>query len=836
MFKLAVSSLRFRAAASLATVLAVLLGCAILVICGGIFETAFRLNAPPTRLAGAPLLVTHATGYRLGDTPEVIPYTERTHVPANINTTLQKVDGVQQVIPDVTFSAVLSDHAGITNSGQFGHNWQSAALTPYQLTDGHAPKKGQVVINDALGQQTGQKLGDRMRIAVDSQTQTFEISGIVRADHHVATPSLFFNDAEAATFAPQKQQVNAFGIIPAHDVSLPELSKRISNVLPSDTAILTGDDRGMVEYSGVAGSRLPLLLLGGVFSGMVMVVMALIISATIGLTTRQRQQELALLRASGATPRKVRRMVVIETMLVSVVAVGAGVWLGNETCAWFFSTVAQRGLVSPAIIFQHGFIPLLSSAFITLLITWITATISAGSAAKVQPIQAMVEASLPSNTVGTVRRWLAMIFGLATVGLAGATVFMDAETASAVGGPAVLTGSIAVGLFAPDLLSRIVSLLPKQRSQNGMRVLAIKNVQSRAAQFAGVLTPLTLAVAIALGNIYSQTSQQHAALQNYIKQFAVDAVVTSDTGGLNTTDIRVIQQKSAVLISPLITSQGWIEKPYDTSHTSDPNRLLGINAQDDTHSMIATPVVAGSLSKLHGNSVALPQKQAHDLKLDIGSSITLRLGDGSQIKVMVVALLDAPADYASILLPADTLMPHTSNDRASYALIKARDDTAKRQIVPQLQKELASTSNLHVGSNHVLANNMAADVSVQAWINYLVAGLAVAYAAIATINALVVIISGRRQELAMQRLLGATSRQLVRMMLFESLVVSSIAFGLGCVVAICTIEPMAVASGLLLPAGSPLILAGVIVAILLMVLPTTYVVTHMITKRRALDM
>jgi putative ABC transport system permease protein len=835
MFKLALASLRFRLAASSATFVAVLLGCAILVICGGIFETALRLNAPPTRLAGVPIVATNATGYRLGNSPEVIPYSERTHLPAGLAGKLQKVKGVQKVIPDVSFSAVLTKHTDTTNGGQFGHAWQSAALTPYSIKSGQSPQKNQVVIDDLLAEQTKLRTGSHVSITVGGHIREFEISGIVQADHTTATPVLFFADSDVTAFVPQKQQVNAFGIFPEPGVSAAELSQQIHKVLPTDAAVLTGDDRGMAEYTGVAGSRLPLLLLGGVFSGMVMVVMALIISTTIGLAVRQRHQELALLRASGATPRKVQHMVVIETMLVGILAIAAGVWVGDWASGWFFSNLAQQGLVSSALVFQHGIIPLAGSALVALLIVWITAVAAAASAAQIQPIQAIVEAALPTNKVGMARRWLAAIFALATLGLASATLFMNADTAAAVGGPAVLTGAIAVGLFAPDLLYRLAKWLSKRRIGNGIEILANKNVRSRAAQFAGVLTPLTLAVAIALGNVYSQTSQQHAILQNYTKQFEIDAVVSSESGGLNADNLHIIRQKSDAQVSALTISQGWIEKPYDKSHTSDPWRFIGIDAQAGSEAMLATPVSAGSLSKLRGNTVALPQGQARALGLGVGSSVRLRLGDGSQITTKVVALLDAPADYASIVVPAELLASHTSNGLAQYALIKNTSDIPQKQFMAKLQKDLQSEPNLQVGSRQVLTNSMVDGLGVQAWINYLVAGLAVAYAAIATINALVVIVSGRRKEFAMQRLLGATRQQIGRMMLFESLIVAGIALILGAIVSVFTIEPMAVAAGLIVPAGSILITIGVILAVLLMVVPVTSIVTRIVTKQRTID-
>jgi hypothetical protein len=98
-------------------------------------------------------------------------------------------------------------------------------------------------------------------------------------------PAVFFADADVPA------GVDAVGVFPADGTSARDLAKRLD--LPEGVKAHPGDDRGVAEFQGIATS-LPLIITSGVFGGM-----ALVVSATIGLSVRQRRRELALLRASG---------------------------------------------------------------------------------------------------------------------------------------------------------------------------------------------------------------------------------------------------------------------------------------------------------------------------------------------------------------------------------------------------------------------------------------------------------------------------------------------------------------------------------------------------------
>ncbi|MEV5963856.1 FtsX-like permease family protein [Kribbella sp. NPDC051952] len=811
MIRLALTTLRYRTAAFLAIFVAVLLGSALLSAAGGLLETGLRLNAPPQRLAAAPIVVTGDPAYHPPNGSGSAPFPERHRVDPTLAPKLASTPGVAKAIADRSVPAVVNSGASS------GHGWASAALTPYTLTAGRAPLSGQVVLDQRLVGSS--KPGDQVTVTVSGQPQTLTLAGIATAERQVDVPSIFFADADAARMAPGVDAIGVFPTGPAKD-----LIKRLD--LPEGIRAYAGDDRGVAEYSGIATS-LPLIIMSGVFGGMVAVVMALVVSATIGLSVRQRRRELALLRASGATPGQVAKMVIAETMVVGVIGLLIGLLCGRTAGNWIFGMLIDGDIVPAQLRFDQGPLPFAGAAILTFLVLRITVGFAAGRAARIRPIQALAEAAVPEVALGKIRLIIGAVFAGATVAIALSTLFMNPTNAAAIGGPAGLTGSIAVAILAPlviqrALVPRLTALIEK-RGTSG--VLAVINLRVRAVQFAAILIPITIATTIALGNIYAQTTQQKAAVDAYTDNLNANVVVTSSTGGIPASLTEAARNLPGVTAtSELVRSKGWIEEPYDTSHTSDAWPLLGLSGP-----VYKGKVTKGSLDDLTGDTVALPPGTAKKLKVGVGSEIGVRLGDNALVKVKIVALAEGPSGYESILLPSALLAAHTTTGLPSQLLL--RTDNHK---VPAF--DLSKWPGATIGDRDLLGAGYDAGLGVDAWIGYLLAGIAVAYTAIASINTIAVAVLDRRREFGLQRLTGSTRRQVRRMLTLEGLVIAALGLVLGLIAAAFSVLPIAVATrGWPIPSGPSWILLAWVVVVLALVLPTTAITGRIAMRPKPMD-
>jgi putative ABC transport system permease protein len=810
MFRLAVTTLRYRTAAFLAIFIAVLLGGALLSAAGGLLETGLRLNAPPQRLAAAPIIVTGDPAYHPPNGSGSAALPERHRVDPDLATKLAGTPGVAKTIADRSFPAVVT-HTEPSGMSLAGHGWSAAGLTPYELTVGRAPRSGQVVLDERLAGSA--KPGDHVAVTAGGEPRTYTLAGIAVAQHQVDLPAIFFADADVPS------GVDAIGVFPADGTSAQDLAKRL--VLPAGVKAYTGDDRGVAEFQGIATS-LPLIIMSGVFGGMVAVVMALVISATIGLSVRQRRRELALLRASGATPRQVGKMVIAETMVVGLIGLVLGLLSGRIAGTWIFGMLADGGIVPTQLRFDQGPLPFAGAAILTFLVLRITVGFAAGRAARVRPIQALAEAAVPNVALSRIRVVIGLVFAGATVAIALSTPFMGPANAAAIGGPAGLTGSIAVAILAPLVIQRAlvprITRLVEKRGTSG--VLAVINLRVRAVQFGAILIPITIATAIALGNIYSQTTQQKAAVDAFTSNLAGDVVIT---GGIPASLTQAVSGLPGVTASSeLVRSKGWIEEPYDDSHTSDAWPLLGLSGP-----IYKDKVTKGSLDDLTGDTVALPPGTAKKLKVDVGSEIGLRLGDDALVKVKVVALAEGPSGYESLLLPAQLLAAHTTTGLPSQLVL-----TTNEKLHPDLSKWAGTT----IGGRELLADGLDTGLGVDAWIAYLLAAIAVAYTAIASVNTIVVAVLDRRREFGLQRLTGATRREVLRMLGLEGLLIAGLGLLTGLITAAFTVLPIALATrGWPIPSGPVWILFGWIAVVLLLVLPTVAIAGRIAMRPKPMD-
>jgi putative ABC transport system permease protein len=394
MVRLALRTLRFRAGRFVACLVVLFFGGLIVMSCGGLMETGIRAAVPPQRLAAAPVVVT-------GDPS----YPERARIDAGLVAVIKDVPGVAGAVRDLSFPATpLRDHEPVAEGGGLlGHGWASAGLAPYTLTRGVAPKRpDEVVLDHLLLRKTEAEVGDLVDIAVAGEARQFRVVGVVestsvRGDQY---PAIFFSDPYAQGLAGERDEIDDIGVLAEPGADIGELQRTLAATLEGHSvAVLTGDDRGLAEFGGVRTGCETLIVIAAVFGGLAVMVAVFVVASILGLSVQQRYREMALLRAIGATPGQVRRMVLGEALVVAVLATGLAyvpeVYVGR----WLLSQLSVRDVVPSAIAYRQGWIPTVSATGVALLSALGAAYIAGRSAARARPTDALLDASLP-------RRWL----------------------------------------------------------------------------------------------------------------------------------------------------------------------------------------------------------------------------------------------------------------------------------------------------------------------------------------------------------------------------------------------------------------------------------------------
>jgi putative ABC transport system permease protein len=797
MMRLAVRTLRFRKGGFIATFVAVVFGTAIVMACGGLMETGIRSNVEPSRLAAASLVVTGNQSHLRPGAEDATPLPERVGVPADLVGKIRSVQGVSAAIGDLSFPASVLGGHGLTVAE--GHNWSSAVLAPYTLISGKAPRAGQVVMS-------GAKVGSRVTLLIDGDPKTFTVSG------SAAGPAghLFFADREAARLAGTPARFADVGVLVAPGTNVDDVKDRIE-ALDGGVAVRAGIDRGLAEHPDAESHRTALISIAGSFGGIATMTMMFVVASTLALSAQHREREFALLRGIGTTPGQVRRMILGEAMLVAIPAVALGAVPGIFLGRFLFDQLSSHGVASPVVEFSQGMIPFAAGAGAAILAAIGAALIAARKSAKIRPVEALMEASLQRKWFG----WVRLFFGLAFLGgglallIVTATV-MTGPLAGATAGPSILCWAIGVALLGP-FWTKVVLAVWRWPVQALTRVngrLAIRNVTARSVAMSAAVMPVMLAVGISTANLYMQTTQMNAASEAFTRDLRADAVLVSDAGLSPAVLDQVRAVPGVASASAFVRSMGTIDEPRNAPFDEDGAPLVGVDAQgaDGTAPVRLT---SGSLTGLTGDSVALPEYVADKIDRGVGSKISMTLGDGTPVTLQVVATFAAERGYESIILPASLVAAHTTDGLTKQILIRSAPGADVR---PALAKLAAAHPGVQVADRDTLVAANAEDLQTQAWVNYMLVGMLIAYTAVSVVNTLASTTLRRRREFALQRLTGSTRGQVLRMLWTESTLVTLAGVTLGTLVALACLMPFsAKVSTSVIPTG-PLWIYLVIVA------------------------
>jgi putative ABC transport system permease protein len=823
MLRLAVHTVRHRLAGFVASFLALAFAAVIVTVCGGLLETGIRSDVPPQRLLTAPILVTGVQSYRSE------PLEERDRVDSGLAGEIATVPGVGRTVGDVSFPVTaLRDGRPAGLPALEGHGWSSAQLTPYRLVDGRAPSApDDVVVDRRLAGRLNLTVGGSLNVLARGTRASLRVAGIA-ASASSQKPAMFVTDARAQSLLDRAGQVDTVAVYPDSATAASTVAQRLRATLPNGSAlVLTGAERGRAEFPDAGGQSTNLIPLAGASGGLMTFVAVFIVASTLALSVELRRRQIALLRAIGATPGQLRRLVLSETFLLALPAVGLALIPTRALGRRLLAAFADHGLVAERLVYHQSFIPTLGGAAIAVVTGLVAALVAARGAIRVRPVEALTSESAPHRWLN----WARLLFGVLTlagaVALALVTIIVfDGPIAASTAEPSAMLWALSVALLAPAAMRPVLWLLGRVASVLAPRTghLAMLTIQGRGARTAAVVTPVMLAVGLTTALLYLQTSQQTATEQAYARHLRADLVVSSPTGGLPLTDAaRMSRMPGVAAASPLVTSTGY----FDAAPGTNPDDAEDIPLQglDGATADRVTnyPVTAGNLSQLTGDTIAISANYRTRTR-DVGDDVTLRFGDNATRQLRIVAVFGAQRGYPTLLLPADLLAAHTATGLADQILV-ATNGHADRSALENSLRDV--TPGAQVADRSASLAAFSKQEQTGAWVGYMFIAALIAYTTVSLINTIVAATSQRRPQLRMLRLVGANRGQVAATMTIEAILVAAAGIVLGTFVALATLLPFDSALGAPgLPAGPVWIYLGVTGAATLL----TVLVTRLSTR------
>lgn len=666
-------------------------------------------------------------------------------------------------------------------------------------------------------------LPERVRIDAQLQASIEALPGVEQVRSHT-----FENSAPVG-------KIDALSVEAKPGADLGALRERIDAELDDSAVTLTGEERGQAEHGQAKASGTTVMALAGVFTAFALLVSIFGVSSMLALSITGRQRDLALLRAIGGTPKQVRSLVFRETLLLAIIATALAVVPGQLLGRAMFKLLTSEGIAADGLVFHQGWVPTVSAMAIALGAALTGALSSGRQAANIRPTQALAEASVHNGRGSKGQLFLGAGVLAAGIAMSLVTVLaMSGPLMAATGAPAVLLLAVGFALLSPILtkLSTFVVQWPALAVGGVTGQLAVLNARGSSGRMAAVMAPVILLTGVSAGLLYLQSANDAADRQTFASTVVADAVVDSEDGFEPEELAQLNALPGVAVASEFVESTGFIEHPEDESPGHEGWNLVGVSAQG-ADTLNAATVSSGALGNFHGNRIALEEQHAQQLEVRPGENITLRMGDNTLIELEVAGLFAAPEGYDSLLLPAETLASHTTTGFATQVLVSAAEGSTTEQLMQSLNQWAAGHLGMEISGKEVLLAKYDAQKQTANFALYIMVLMVAGYAAITVINTLASSMIVRRREFGVQRLAGATRKQVLQMVWLEGCIVSISGITIGTVAAGIIVVPVNLERlGTMLPAGSPWSYLALVVLSVALILGSMLIPAFKVTRGR----
>jgi putative ABC transport system permease protein len=705
-------------------------------------------------------------------------------LPESVLGKVQKVSGVADAVGVLERSGV-----SLLNNGQvvggtnqrslLGINWVSdPQLTTFQLTSGTAPQApDEVVINARTATDGHLVVGQQIQVSFEaSAAQNFVISGIATLG---GQSSIATEGFALFTLPTAESLLEANGTFDVIDVSAQsgvtdlQLRDRVASALSGTSVqVQTGaqaasqtEQNAVTEINEFIGTPLLVFAFIAVFVG------SFLIANTFSILVAQRTQELALLRALGATRGQVFTEVITEATLTGIFASLAGFLLGILVADGLIHLVGSSAKLS----IQLN--ALIVSLLVGTIITVIAAALPARRATRVAPVAALSQAQpeiqgLPRTRVGA---GLVLFLG-GTAGL-----LWSLFTASAAAGPnlevlglAVLAIFLGTALLAPILVRPVATVLgwpARLRGAPGRLAgeNARRNPRRTAVTAAALMVGLALVTAVAV-LVDSFEASIDQSIDGTVKAQLV--VLDEGSGGFSPevtstlradpklADISEIRA-SDVLVGDISTSI----KAFDTGTVSH---------------ALSFSMTAGSAASIDATDTTLVDStEAASENIHVGSAAVMTFPNGDQVKMHVGGIYTPDALISGFLVSLTTLDPHVATVRDSYILLNPAPGVSVSAADVSLLHDLRSYPELSGLTKTEYKNLISAGLNTFLNLIYVMLGLAIIIAVVGIVNTLALSVLERTREIGLLRAVGMTRGQTREMVAWESVIIALLGAVLG---------------------------------------------------------
>ena len=498
-----------------------------------------------------------------------------------------------------------------------------------------------------------------------------------------------------------------------------------------------------------------------------------LVITSVGFLIERRRREYAMMRLSGASPRTVRFISLLEFMI----PVGLAALLGSSAGCLLVPAFAKSLINSGLEALQMNAHPHpmgIIFAFAGILLAGLLGTwFAARRITAISPIEALQDSGNRSGTksIGPLR----LIIALA--GLAGglAMVYhrfkgMDIEIQIMASTGCLL---VIIGALAPVLVPACANLIgiPFQLAFRGAGLLARQRARKENRSSTAIAVPIILMLVIVTGLIALGRSSWAQLSLSRNKPVDAEVMVTTDTKDTRDLD-RQLRSSADVGSAVTYSKESW-RRAGNTDSKSDAPFIsaMHINKSGKALDTISPAFITGSAADLGPGKVAVTSKGHSQEKNLLGRTLTLIDKNEKRHTLTITAIVDMTptGQTGDYLIMDDSLSQLAPDNSGLTTLVRTASRVQTNDLISKLNASWDRKGIKACTKKEYIRSDIQRSQEVQRAMPQMASG-AIVLTAIFLIQACAIAVNERRQENRRMQAAGVSRGTLVCSSIWESVI------------------------------------------------------------------
>ncbi|MDC2966378.1 ABC transporter permease [Acidimicrobiaceae bacterium] len=668
----------------------------------------------------------------------------------------------------------------------FGAAWDTNPYAQqWSLTEGEPPTNRKEVVMDVLTAENHNfSVGDRVTVLAGATPASFTIVGIAEFAN-VGAPGgatfALFEFRTAQALLDSKGEVDLINVVIENNFDINNVKNDITNLDSENLNVINAQEAAAEQADSIKQGLDFFNTILNVFAGIAIFVGAFIIQNTFRILLLQRTKELSLLRALGTSKRQIYRLVISESLFMSIIGSGLGIALGIG-----LAVAVKEGLQYFEFGLPDGPLVLTTEAAVVGLVIGITVTIfssllPARKASQVSPMEAIRDSvSTPQRKSLLVRLLFGSLISVVGFGVLFGVLydFLDVPTLSSLQQVGLGAGVIFIGIsvitpsitkpfvfFFDKIYNLLFGILGKLATENSKRT-----PRRTASTASALMIGLTL---ISLANVITTSfkAQAESLISEVIlADYQVSAANVFASPGIPTglSDELLQLDEVTKLSRTRATVVGFNDRPL----------ILG--AVDETvFDLVKTDDISGERKDFLGeNAIGILKQTAEREELFVGDEVVLTIPEEGERSFTVSYIFDwttqPPAEFF-VLLENNSFFADESLDTELYFNVDKK--------TPELEEKINAIVDEYPGVEIRDEDGLVEEANnqIQLLLNVIYGFLSISIfvALFGITNTLSLSVFERTREIGLMRAIGTYRKQIRRMIFIESSIISIFGAALG---------------------------------------------------------